>query len=87
MYVVLVKKKAQKRISKAPHKVQDLFKQLLQDLQKTGPIQQQWPNFSSLEENNFHCHLNYSYVVCWKNENNTIKIEVYYAGSREDAPY
>jgi mRNA-degrading endonuclease RelE of RelBE toxin-antitoxin system len=87
MYEVLVKKKALKRISKAPPIVQDLFYELLRDLREAGPIQQQWPNFSKLTENTFHCHLNYSYVVCWENENNAIKIEVYYAGSREDAPY
>ncbi len=31
--------------------------------------------------------LAHKWVACWKHEKNTIIIEVYYAGSRENAPY
>jgi hypothetical protein len=40
-----------------------------------------------LDENIYHCHLAYKWVACWKHEKSTIIIEVYYAGSRENAPY
>lgn len=29
----------------------------------------------------------YYHVACWYNENGTYKVEVYYVGSRESAPY
>ena len=50
-------------------------------------MQNSWPNFSPLGKDKFHCHLNYRYVACWTYEKETITIEVYYAGSREKAPY
>ncbi|MGP1455774.1 MAG: hypothetical protein ACTTJ7_08495 [Treponema sp.] len=87
MFDVKVHKNAIKNIEKAPKKVQELFVKLIDDLRKNGEVQPKWKNFSKLSENNYHCHLTYSYVACWSCENNAIKIEVYYAGSRESAPY
>lgn len=87
MFEVVIRKKVIKQIEKTPKNVRLLFYDLVEDLKKDGAIQKKWPNFSKLSKNTYHCHLNYSYVACWKQENNTIKIEVYYAGSRENAPY
>ena len=74
-------------LKKLPSSVQKLFFLLLADLQSDGPIQKSWRNFSSLGKDRYHCHLNYSYVACWTCRDNDIVIEVYYAGSREKAPY
>lgn len=66
------------------------FFELIDDLSMIGPIQKKWPNFSSLDtkKTKFHCHLSYRWVACWKIlTENKLKIEVYYAGSRENAPY
>ncbi|PNV76815.1 hypothetical protein BES34_000560 [Leptospira inadai serovar Lyme] len=60
---------------------------LLEELEKEGPLQPEWPNYSKLGKNEYHCHLSYSWVACWRNEKNSLLIEVYYAGSRENAPY
>ncbi|HMV44832.1 MAG TPA: hypothetical protein PKD50_20040 [Leptospiraceae bacterium] len=64
---------------------------LIDDLETNGPVQPNWKNYSRLGKNKFHCHLSYKWVACWEydeNQNNSIKIiEVYYAGSRENAPY
>lgn len=87
MYEIFVRKRARKNIEKAPKSVQVLFADLLQDLKQTGVMQPSWPNFSKLSDNTYHCHLTYSYIACWTCENNSINIEVYYAGSRESAPY
>lgn len=87
MYEIFVRKKARKNIENAPKSVQVLFADLLKDLKKTGVMQPSWPNFSKLSDNTYHCHLTYSYIACWTCENNSINIEVYYAGSRESAPY
>jgi len=86
-YEVIIKKKALKNIHKLPHQVAQLFYLLVEDLQKRGPKQVGWKNYSKLEKNKYHCHLNYRYVACWTYEKESITIEVYYVGSREKAPY
>ena len=87
MFTVWVKRSVEKRIAKAPETIQILFDELIEDLEEKGPFRKDWPNFSSLGKNQYHCHLKYSWVACWYYEKNSVKIEVYYAGSREDAPY
>ena len=86
-YEVKVKKKVARGLKKLPADVQKLFFLLIADLQADGPIQKRWRNFSSLEKDRYHCHLNYRYVACWTCRKNEIVIEVYYVGSREKAPY
>lgn len=87
MYKIRILKKVQKNLRKIPSEVQMLFQALLIDLEEDGPEQPSWPNYSKLGKNKYHCHLNYRYVACWTCENGTLTIEVYYAGSREKAPY
>jgi len=86
-YEVKTKKQIEKRLDKLPLIVQKKLAILLMDLRDNGPIQPNWPNYSKLSNKKYHCHLGYSWVACWKNEKNTITIEVYYVGSREKAPY
>ena len=87
MYKILIKKSILKSVQKMPKKIQFIFESLLDDLKDKGPIRKEWPNFSSLGKDEYHCHLSYKWVACWKYEKNTVIIEVYYAGSRENAPY
>jgi len=87
MYTVMLKKKVQKNLEKMPVSIQDTFFQLVDDLERFGPVQTEWPNYSKLSQDEYHCHLSRKWVACWRNEKNTIIIEVYYAGSRENAPY
>jgi mRNA-degrading endonuclease RelE of RelBE toxin-antitoxin system len=86
-YSVIIEKKALKGISKLPLKIQKKLNLLAKDLRDIGPIQPNWPNYSKLGNEKYHCHLDYSWVACWKNEKETLIIEVYYVGSREKAPY
>jgi len=74
-------------MEKAPEEVFILFGQLLADLTEKGPVQPAWPNYSKLGKDRYHCHLAYRWVACWYHAANSVLIEVYYAGSREDAPY
>ena len=46
-----------------------------------------WPNFNKLSLDEYHCHLAHKWVACWRIREGEIEIEVYYAGSRENAPY
>jgi len=70
-----------------PKDIQFKFESLVNDLREKGPIRKEWPNFSKLGKNEYHCHLSYKWVACWYYENDSLIIEVYYAGSRENAPY
>jgi len=87
MYKILINKKALKGMQKMSVKINEKMNVLLKDLRDKGPIRKEWSNFSELGENLYHCHLAYKWIACWKCEKNSIVIEVYYAGSREDAPY
>jgi len=46
-----------------------------------------WPNYSALGNDRFHCHLHKKWVVVWYWEKPTNTIQIEYAGNREDAPY
>ena len=87
MYTVRIIKQAQKKIEKMPVSIQKKMIYLIDDLEKKGPVRTEWPNYSRLGENEYHCHLSHKWVACWRNEKKSIIIEVYYAGSRENAPY
>ena len=53
-----------------------------------GPVRGNWPNYSKLADGSHHCHLDYSHVACWRETSQGIQIvEIYYVGSRKDAPY
>ena len=71
-----------RRISeRMPKRMQDRLDILVKDLEENGAFRKNWPNFSELGANRYH------WVACWLWEKGTIEIEVYYAGSRESAPY
>jgi mRNA-degrading endonuclease RelE of RelBE toxin-antitoxin system len=86
-YGVKVKRKLDRELLKLPPGVKKLFFLLVEDLKADGPYQPTWPNYSPLGSGKYHCHLSHKYVACWTWQKGTIEIEVYYAGSREKAPY
>jgi len=84
--------KATKQLKKIPLTIQEIILALIMDIQRTGAIQGQWPNFGKLgERGHFHCHLKkgrLTYVACWRiTDKRTRNIEVYYVGTHEKAPY
>jgi mRNA-degrading endonuclease RelE of RelBE toxin-antitoxin system len=87
MFKVLIKKKVIKELKKMPARVQEKLVALVDDLRENGPVQPGWPNYSKLGQNKYHCHLERKWVACWYYEDKSLVIEVYYAGSRENAPY
>ena len=87
MYSVLMPRHVLKAIEKMPEPIRKRMVALVEQLQERGPIQQDWPNFGKLSLNKYPCHLSYSWVACWYYEKGTVEIEVYYAGSRQNAPY
>jgi mRNA-degrading endonuclease RelE of RelBE toxin-antitoxin system len=87
MFDVIIKKSIIKNIVKMPKGIQFILESLLDDLKHKGPFRFEWPNYSKLGKNKYHCHLSHQWVACWTYEINSVIIEVYYAGSRENAPY
>lgn len=86
-YIVKTTKNVDKNINKLPENIKKKLVALIDDLRDDGPIRKDWNNFSMIGENKYHCHLAYHWVACWHYEKESIIIEVYYAGSREKAPY
>ena len=87
MYEVFFTKRVLKQVKDLPDFIQKKLAVLVDDLREKGPIRAEWPNFSKLDKDEYHCPLAHKWVVCWRCENKSIIIEVYYAGSRENAPY
>ena len=88
VWKVSISTKIVKRSKKLPKEVMRILEELLLDLEKIGPIQHEWLNYSKLTNGRYHCHLNYRYVAVWDVIDNEIRIlEVTYVGSREGAPY
>ena len=89
VWEVRVKKKVLKGLDKLPEGIRTRFAALKTDLELGGLNPgKRWKNYSKLGPKKHHCHLTYSYVACWEELDGKIKImEVYYAGSREKAPY
>jgi hypothetical protein len=87
MYEVLLLNKARKSALKMPLAQQKLLLLLEDDLRVKGPVQPSWMNYSKLSDKTYHCHLSYRWVACWEETEAGLKIEVYYVGSRESAPY
>ena len=86
-YSGVIKKKVLKNIRKLPENIQKRITFLVDDLKDNDPIAHNWPNYGKLSGTEYHCYLTHKWVACWRIEDNTIEIEVYYAGSRENAPY
>ncbi len=57
MYEIKIRKKVLKSIEKMPFAMKKKLKNLVEDLHKKGPYRAEWPNYSKLGKNNFHCHL------------------------------
>jgi mRNA-degrading endonuclease RelE of RelBE toxin-antitoxin system len=87
VFRVVLTKKAEKNLRKIPENIRNKFFVLSEQLAEQGPLAVHWPNYSKLGMGKYHCHLAHAWVACWRHEKETIVIEVYYVGSRENAPY
>jgi len=69
----------------------DLIDLLMMELKAKGPERKNWPNYSKLSKDTYHCHLKEgrpTYVACWREVSKELKrIQVYYVGTHEGAPY
>jgi mRNA-degrading endonuclease RelE of RelBE toxin-antitoxin system len=90
-WTVTLNRKAEKQIPRLPLNVRQRLYYLLAEIEQSGPVRGNWPNYGKLEKAVHHCHLkkgNPCYVAVWEVRDRTIKlVEVTYVGSHEKAPY
>ena len=86
-YEVRISRKALKNARKMTHPEQNRPGLLVASLGDNGPVRADWSNYSMRSATEYHCHLSYRWVACRRHEKSTVVIEVYYAGSRENASY
>ncbi|HBA87947.1 MAG TPA: cytotoxic translational repressor of toxin-antitoxin stability system [Geobacter sp.] len=82
--------KAWKQKAKLPERIRLLLFQLAKDIEFSGPVRGDWPNYSKLPDDRHHCHLKKghpTYVAVWKVERENVSVEIIYAGTHEKAPY
>lgn len=88
---VRVSKRVVKQINTLPERIRTLLQALVKDIQISGPVRGNWPNYSALEKNRHHCHLKKGrpcYVAIWEVTDKDIRlVEVKYVGTHEKAPY
>ncbi len=87
MYSVVLVGRAIRQAERLPRPIRERLLALVERLSEKGPFQPDWPNYSKLGPSTYHCHLKYDWVACWRWAKGSAEIEVYYVGSREDAPY
>jgi mRNA-degrading endonuclease RelE of RelBE toxin-antitoxin system len=83
--------KAAKQYKKLPKAIRDTIDALVMEIQLSGPVRGNWPNYSKLSGAEHHCHVKKgqpTYVVVWREDRGQIRlVEVIYAGTHEKAPY
>ena len=89
-WTVKIHQKAEKQVASLSRKVAEKLHFLIADIVLNGPVRGTWPNYSKLPDNRHHCHLkkgNPTYVAVWKEDKQTITVEIIYVGTHEKAPY
>jgi hypothetical protein len=87
---VRLSKKIDKSLGKLPKPVLDALALLMDDIESSGPVRGDWPNYSKLGPKRHHCHLRKgrpTYVAVWIETETGCEVEVTYAGTHEKAPY
>jgi len=65
MYEVYISNRVLKSIRRLPMPIQRKMVNLIEDLRDKGPIRLNWPSFSKLDSDTYHCHLAYKWAACW----------------------
>ena len=91
MWTIEASKRVFKQIAGLPEVVQKRLQLLLAEIELYGPVRGNWPNYSALTDNRYHCHLKKgrpTYVAVWQIVDKNIRlVEVVYVGTHEKAPY
>ncbi len=89
-WIVKLHRKTEKLALKLPRPALAALYLLMENIQQSGPVRGDWPNYGKLEGIRHHCHLKKghpTYVAVWTEDKQTITVEIIYAGTHEKAPY
>ena len=78
-----------KQIRALPDTVKPRAFTLLKEIECSGPVRGDWPNYGKLPGDRHHCHIkkgNPAYVMVWRAVTRDT-VEVIYVGTHERAPY
>ncbi len=87
---VTIHRNVEKQLTKLPEKVLDALARLLAEIEVSGPVRGNWPNYAKLADNRHHCHLKKgkpTYVAVWTVKKEEVTVEVIFVGTHEKAPY
>ncbi|MEI6261485.1 MAG: cytotoxic translational repressor of toxin-antitoxin stability system [Deltaproteobacteria bacterium] len=88
---VILSTRAEKQINRLSVNVKTRLFYLLAEIEQTGPIRGNWPNYGKLDETLHHCHIRKGkprFVAVWEVVDKKINlIEVRYVGTHEGARY
>jgi hypothetical protein len=89
---LIIGKKAIKGYGKMPYHAQQAFARLTGVLREQGPTgPHAWRNYGKLKgrDDQYHCHLtnDHQWIACWHAKEEVLRIEIFYAGSHQKAPY
>jgi mRNA-degrading endonuclease RelE of RelBE toxin-antitoxin system len=88
---VTLSRQVGKQVPRLPLNVRQKLFYLLAEIEQSGPVRGNWPNYGKLAHDTHHCHIkkgNPCYVAVWEVHDKTIKlVEVTYVGTHEKAPY
>jgi hypothetical protein len=84
-------KRAGKAAKGLPQKVIAALIALIREIEESGPVRGNWPNYGKLGGGRHHCHLKKgkpTYVAVWAESREQVRfVEVVYVGTHEGAPY
>ena len=89
-WTVVFRRSVQKALPDIPERVRKLLAALASDIETSGPVRGDWPNYSRLSDGRHHCHLKKgrpTYVAVWGETSGKVVVEVIYVGTHENAPY
>jgi len=91
MWQVILSSRAEKQIKRLSVNVNTRLFYLLAEIERTGPIRGNWPNYGKLDDTRHHCHIRKGkpcFVAVWEVVDTKINmIEVKYVGTHEGARY
>ena len=82
---------AEKQIERLSANIKNRLFYLLSEIEQSGPVRGNWPNYGKLDDTRHHCHIRKGkpcFVAVWEVTDKKINlVEVKYVGTHEKAPY
>ena len=83
--------RAAKQAAKLPRRTLEILDALVAEIEISGPVRGNWPNYGKLGDRLHHCHIKKgkpTYVAVWEEDRGAVRlVEVKYVGTHENAPY